>query len=466
MTADVVLGRGSKLAPVAVLAIVLAVATVPFLRSWTRAIAWLMAVVLLIPNDGRYIIGSGLPFQLEPYRVAVAVLLAGWGVGLLVDPKVRFRKTTFDGPLILIGVSAVLSDAANPGRVSGLESAVIKAVWLLICCLLFVYMTVSVLHTRASVERLLTLLVCSGCFVAVIAVYQRQSGINLFNDLHRFLPILHYFAPAAEMMRGGHVRATASAGHPIELSSTMSMLMPLAIYMGISRKQRIWYGAACLLLLGVFASGSRTGILGIIAMVGVFLYLRPRQTRRCWPALIPVLVVVHLSAPGALGNVYGAFFPSGGLIAQQSNTVNGAEVSRLSRWGTSLHSFEAHNPLFGEGYGTRITGDTRNTGVKDNAQILDDEWLTTLLETGLVGVFAWIWLFGRVIRRLFARARIERDTPAGWLPVAIAASLLGFAVSMATYDAFAFIQATFIAFALVAFSSVLLQLPPETGPAA
>ena len=95
-----------------------------------------------------------------------------------------------------------------------------------------------------------------------------------------------------------------------------------------------------------------------------------------------------------------------------------------------------------------------------NAPVLDDQWLKTLLETGLLGVLAWCWLFFRAIRRLGARAKIERASPDGWLPIALAAALLSFAISMATYDAFSFVQATSLVFVWIAFSSIVLQLPP------
>ena len=55
-------------------------------------------------------------------------------------------------------------------------------------------------------------------------------------------------------------------------------------------------------------------------------------------------------------------------------------------------------------------------------------------------MIAWMWLFGRAIRLLGARAKLERDTPEGWLPVAMAASITGFVASMWFYDAFSFTQ--------------------------
>jgi O-antigen ligase len=155
------------------------------------------------------------------------------------------------------------------------------------------------------------------------------------------------------------------------------------------------------------------------------------------------------------------FFPKGGLVHQQSETEVGPKgeiilSSRLSRLGPVLHEYSLIDPLLGLGYGTRVTG---RATIADNAIVLDDEWLDTLLETGLLGVLAWMWLFGRGIRRTGARAKLERDSPEGWLAVAFAASLSAFAVAMFLYDAFGFVQGTFFAFTLVGLAGVLLRLP-------
>jgi hypothetical protein len=237
------------------------------------------------------------------------------------------------------------------------------------------------------------------------------------------------------------------------------------------------------LLAGDFASGSRTGLIAVAVMLVVFLILRTRETLRCWPALIPILIVVHFLDPGAIGGFYNGLFPSGGLVAEQSQTFTGAggvqyNANRLSRWGPELHAFASYNPLFGEGDGTRITGRTSlsaqtkgpldytfdgqgtpGAGSLDNAEILDDQWLGTLLETGVLGVLGYVWLFGRAIRRLGARAKLERGTREGWLPVAMAASLAGFVVSMWFYDAFSFTQGDFLMHLLIGFAAVLLTLP-------
>ena len=97
------------------------------------------------------------------------------------------------------------------------------------------------------------------------------------------------------------------------------------------------------------------------------------------------------------------------------------------------------------------------------AQTLDDQWLGTLLDTGILGILGWLWMFALVIRRLGRRAKLERDHPEGWLPVALAASVLAFAIGMATYDAFGFVQGVVVLYFILGLASVLLWLPPMTA---
>ena len=92
-----------------------------------------------------------------------------------------------------------------------------------------------------------------------------------------------------------------------------------------------------------------------------------------------------------------------------------------------------------------------------NAPILDDEWLGTLLETGAAGFLALLWLFGRAARRLGKAARRD-ESPRGWLAAGLAAAIVAFAVGMATYDAFSFIQVTFLLFILLGVAASELTL--------
>ena len=147
--------------------------------------------------------------------------------------------------------------------------------------------------------------------------------------------------------------------------------------------------------------------------------------------------------PGTIGTLRSSFFPEEGLIAQQSDNAGTRGSGRIADLGPALDEY-SQTPVFGQGFGTRLTGRDRQ-----NAQILDNQWLKTLLETGLVGAFAWLWIYVRSVRRL---ARVAKEDPSedGLLFVALAASITAFAVGMVLYDAFSFIEVTFLLFIVLA----------------
>lgn len=470
-------GKMAEYALVPLFAILMAKLTAQVLARWTWLLGGVIVVDLLIPEDGRYTIAGGVGFQLEPYRVAVAILLIGWLVAVLIDPRVKWRATKFEGPLGLILFVVAGSELLNAGRVAAISTFVLKSLSLYACFVLLLYLIVSLVRTREVVHRLIKVMVFAGCIEAIGAFYQRETGYNIFDHLHRFVPIFT-FNGAAELtalLRNGGLRALGSAGHPIELSNVMTMLLPLAIYLAIAHRQKRWWLAAGILEMGALASGSKTGFLELIAMLLIFVWLRPRQTLMCWPLLIPMLLVMNIVVPGSLSGIYQGFFPKGGFIAAQSATYQGrggqVQATRLSRWGPQINgTFLQHNVLFGEGYGTRVTGRTSISGpstavpTANAAQVLDDQWLGTLLETGILGFVGWIWMYVHVIRKLGKRAKLEKDDPEGWLPVALAASICGFAVGMLTYDAFGFIQAVVVLYMIFALASVVLWLPPVSTP--
>ena len=119
------------------------------------------------------------------------------------------------------------------------------------------------------------------------------------------------------LMLGGNLRVFGPSQQPIALGAALVVILPFAVYFARVSGRR-WWLAAVLLLLGAFASGSRTAIVMLAVEGIVFLCLKPAETMKLWPALIPALAVVHFAVPGTIGSLKDAFFPKGGLIAQQS----------------------------------------------------------------------------------------------------------------------------------------------------
>jgi hypothetical protein len=189
---------------------------------------------------------------------------------------------------------------------------------------------------------------------------------------------------------------------------------------------------------------------------------------RLWPALIPAFALVHVALPGTIGSLKDAFFPKGGLIAQQSKFE--ADYNPLLAGGRirlikPMLSEASQKPVFGEGYGTRITG---FDAPDRNAPILDDQWLNNVLDVGFVGLAAWVWLMVRACRKLFRASRATEEVSDSWLFAALGASVAGFAVGMLTFDAFSFTQAAFIFWIVLGLSAAFLRIatrPASGAPA-
>ena len=160
--------------------------------------------------------------------------------------------------------------------------------------------------------------------MAVLAVLEARAGMTPFTRLDQLLPFLSQDPSfGGALGRGGATRAYGPAEHPIALGAALVMLVPLAIYVVRTPSARWWFATAAL-VVGVLATVSRTGVVMLLVVGLVFLWLRPRETRRLWPALVPVLVVTHFAVPGTLGSLKQAFLPEAGLVEEQRGSAGRA----------------------------------------------------------------------------------------------------------------------------------------------
>lgn len=463
MTMAVATGSTSLAAALAAVGAVLGLAVVCGARlvRVRTLLAALVLVMLYVPAR-RYVFAVQLPFQLAPYRLLILIIVAAATVALLRRPSFGIRGGIAGWPFCLIVIAILSSEMVNGARINALGSFVVKTLSQFIAFVLVYLLAVTFIRTRRDLDFFIKLLVVGGSLLAVEALYEAHSGFNIFDNLS-FIPGLNFTGVVnlSSLDRGGHLRVISSSEHPIALGAMFVLLVPVAMY--LARRSRLWLISVALLVIGAAATTSRTAILMLFAILIVYLIARPRETARLWPLAIPALAVVHVALPGTIGTLYDAFNPKGGLVAQQSNIVLDQGVAglslrangRLADLGPSLSTW-SHHPVFGEGLGTRVIG--YSVGF-NNAAILDDQWLGTLLDVGAVGLFAWLWLFVRSTRRLMRIGR-DRDDD-GWLALAFAGTVVAYATGMLTYDAFAFDQATVIFIFMLALGSALVTLHKE-----
>jgi O-antigen ligase len=296
----------------------------------------------------------------------------------------------------------------------------------------------------ASMDRLLTLvrrLAFAGGAVAALGIAQFATGQTFVNYID--IPGLSANqALNATLSREGFTRPAGTASHPIEYGAVLTMLLPLALTAamtpdGRSRIRR-WFPP---LAIGtaIMLSISRSALVGAAVGLLVFAPTWSRTARR-WLLVVvgTMLLFVFVTIPGMLGTIAGLFTGIGTDTSAQSRTDS---------YSTAL-GFLARAPIFGRGFSTFLPA----------YRILDNQYLLSAIEIGVVGVVALLGLLGSGI---VAARRARRATPVAserLLAQALAASVAAGGVSLALFDAFSFSSVPATLFLLLGVAGAMLRL--------
>ncbi|MFN8222146.1 MAG: O-antigen ligase family protein [Gaiellales bacterium] len=426
------------------------------LATWPNAVGLLLLVVWLIPIKG-YALPVDLPFQLEHYRVTILLLLFALVAGVL-SKRMRFGFAGRGRVVAVLAGVALTTQVMNLGDIdanTGVSGTAIKSLSYFLAYLIVYMLVCSTLASRLEIDRVIRVLVAGAGVVAVAALYEARTGYNPFNHLAEWLPGIERQYRDIVEVRGGRLRVLASSQHPIALGVALTLAVPMAFYLSGRAatvvKARLWVVVACLLAVGAAATISRTTVAMAVVMAVAALSLRGREVARYWPVLLLVPFVIHFAAPGALGGLYKQFFPKRGLIADLNGRAGQGGSGRLADIDPAMRLWE-RSPLLGHGLGNEFPT-TEDAGFYPGKApppiIFDDQYLDSLVKTGVLGlgailVFFWGGAIG-LIRRARRLVGAESD-----LAAACGIAAAGFSAAMLFFDAFAFVQATLVCVMIIA----------------
>ncbi len=431
------------------------------------AIVWFIPIrVYTLPAPG--------PVKLEPYRLFVILLAAALLLGAIAGTR-KVQTCRLGAALLTVCASAVVSLAVNYSsfteRLLGTE-ATKAATYLLTFPIVFV-LVASGVRNRADVERCIKAIVVGGAFVALAAIIETRTQYNVFNHLRTLLPFLQDTGERAAEVRNGALRAEASAQHPIALGVALSLCLPLSLALMTRVKdtpRRLLYGTCGLILvIGMVATISRTAFLALAVMLLIGLMTERQRLLRLWPLAFVLLIAAHTVLPGGMGRLYHSFFPKGGITSEQSGRAGGVGSGRLADISPALKLVETH-AYFGTGDPLPPPPDLADQpALTDDATppdpiIFDDQYLTSLVGHGILGLAAVLWLIGAIVFRLIRSARRARRSTAA--AERLHGAVAGFAASMLTFDAFAFVQCSIFFFTIAALGLRYASFHGLDGPRA
>lgn len=326
-----------------------------------------------------------VPFTLGLTPVALAwygaglLLLLCWAAGQRIAAPHR--------PTVLLVMGTMLSTLAScaalmvrgpAGEQAGQSLGLVGREACLLVAVIFVLVVV---RTPAALTRVVQGLVVGASITAALAIGQLATGFDAAQLL--VLPGLVDQGSGddvGQLLRAGALRPQGSAGHPLELSAVLTVCFPLALGLTLAQRSRglphaVWAGLTLVIALGAAVTISRSAVVGAAAAVVVMAWH--------WPVRRVVLGGAGVVATVAVAVTAGVPVATRLARVLLSGSEDGSLGSRSSGLTYALGLLPQH-PFLGQGAGTYDVA---------RQPVLDDHYLTRLVETGVVGLGCMLAMF-------------------------------------------------------------------------
>jgi O-antigen ligase len=379
---------------------------------------------LLMAVPSSMVVGSfgaaGAPAALLAVAILCWYLVARQHPGLGLDrgrQPVRAAATIFACAVVAAYISAsrhVVPVAQQNGADRGL---IVLAGWVGVLAL-----AADGIDRADRLRTLLRRIVMLATAMAALGVIEFCTGVDLTKYI--VIPGLSVHQQVTDLVsRNGLVRVTATTGQPLEFNAVLAMSLPIALHQArfapAALRVRRWLQVG-LIAAVVPMTGSRSAFFGLaVICIVLFPTWHRRDRRRAYLAGLAAPALAWLVKP-SLVNSFTALF--GRLGNDQSS------LSRTGAYSEAMPYIAAH-PWLGRGF---------QTFFPQTYFFVDNQYLTSLLETGVLGLLALVacfvagWFTARSVRATAADAQ-TRD-----LGQCLAASIAVGAVCFASFDALSF----------------------------
>lgn len=375
----------------AVLGIVLVIMLVALPLSTSTVAATTTLLILSPDSPNLFYLGH---LQITPRMVALGLLVLQVTIGIYRErAPVRFTFAVIWAWYLVVVVSGAL--LANR----------LQAIPLFLFIAILPYGVGCTLGADPSLLRgVLRGIIIGSCVLAAIAITE-------------FIRHKAFISPGSgltEEVRAGNLRANAGWQHPLALG--MFFCLGAFVILDEARRRGLIYAALALILIagGIFATQERSPLIGLFvgALVIVLFQMGVRRRARALIA-IGIVVLIIIVIPGSRGEAFRQFLSQSTV----TGTTAAADVTgREELLHLGIHAVRVH-PLFGVGYGSgsNVRGNSLLSPLLMGYGISFTDianWpLTIAIETGLLGLAAFIVLLCGNVMRLARRRRVTYPLP-------------------------------------------------------
>ena len=366
---------------------------VPLAFLWNLE-AGILAVVVLRPSLDLFADSSAGSYGGHALNAAslIELMVIGVGIAILAERgAVAFTSPSLLAYLLFASVAMVGVPLAPSISAAATE-------WLRLCSTLVTYAVLYVVITDTrGLRRALFALLLSGLIPALVGIGQFVAG--------------------GKRTIGDYSRLTGTFLHPDPYGIFLGIVTVLAVALLVSGRAWIrFFALAALPALVAALVGSYTRTGWVIAIAGILVVglVRARWLLLALPIAVAAVVLFVPSTTARINNVA----PTDSAYGQ-----NDSFQSRVKQWRVALPK-ATRRPLTGLGL-TSIVHESAN------AELVHSDYVRTLVETGVFGFAAYIWLLLSAIWGSAQAVWLTRRRPADWALGAAALSGLAAGVSYA-----------------------------------
>lgn len=418
------------------------------LLPWT--LAGFMALLWLTPFNNIQL-NASLPIELRLDRLVLPFVILVWVLALASGGRLapRLRMTWIHvalGGLLACAFLSVVTDARYLNHSLELDLSLKKLP--LIVSYVSLYVIAASAVRRAEVRPLMTYTLALAVICALGMIWEYRMKQNLFWEWSdKLLPSglfeINGALPGGAVDHLGRPVVRGPAEVPLEAVAMLTMTMPIALVriLQSSRwRDRIVYGLIITVLVAAtFATYRKSALIAPVSVVLTLAYFRRRELLRLAPLGMVLLAVVSFVSPGALGSTLSQFTRSdAATVPTVSDRASDYDAVRPDVWS---------HLILGRGWGSYN---------HDSYRILDSEILSRTIETGVLGLGAFL-LVGVAVVAASRRTIASRDPAAAPVALIGASIAVAFLVISTLYDELSFPHPMYIFLYMVGFVTVILQ---------
>jgi hypothetical protein len=398
---------------------------------------------------------SSLPVDLKLDRLILPVIIFSWVLAFAIGGRgaPRWKFTPIHAVIAAFAAVAGLSVVLNASYLNEtLELGLAVKKLALLGAYLSIFFIIASVVRKSEIRSFLNLNLVLAAICALGVLWEYRFNLNIFYSWSEaLLPGIFQFTSngAGGVDEIGRRLVIGPSEHGLEVVAMLSMALPIAI-VGLMqsgrRRDRVLYGLAiCLLVGATLATYRKSAILAPISACLVLAYFRRRELLKLAPFGLVVLVAIPILSPNALGSILEQLEPHRLGVSTVSDRVSDYDAIRPDI---------LSHPVFGRGYGSYDHNSHR---------ILDNDLLTRLVESGIVGLVAFILIVVTIVA--VAAPLIRSRDPARAPPaLAIAAGAAPFLVLAALFDIMSFPHAPYILLTLAGFLAVIVGEAGDRPP--